>query len=197
VSLYADAGPVGTASSPPYQWTWQSASVADGVHRLTVLGGDTSGNSASAFVDVLVSNAPPVSPRVTFAAWDTDHAWVEIVFSKPMNRTSVETNLQTTPITEHSLSWANDTHLFIVLTGTWSQGQRHVVTIDAAATDLEGVTMSNGFTYEFQSSQRASSEFPWSLINIALVAGVVLTLAAFLRTRRRRGIATRAASAQM
>ena len=146
VSLYADAGLVGTSSSPPYQWTWQSASVADGVHRLTVLGGDTSGNSASAFVDVLVSNAPPVSPRVTFAAWDTDHAWVEIVFSKPMNRTSVETNLQTTPITEHSLSWANDTHLFIVLTGTWSQGQRHVVTIDAAATDLEGVTMSSGFT---------------------------------------------------
>jgi hypothetical protein len=194
VSLYADASLIGTSSSPPYRWTWPSTSVTDGVHRLTVLAGDTSGNTATSFVDVIVRNTPPAPPRVTLAAWDPDHAWVEIAFSAPMNRTSVEANLQTYPLTVHSVSWANDTRLFVVLSGAWSQGQKHLVTIAATAADVQGVAMSTTFTYEFQSSQRAASLFPWTPINIALVVGIMVTLGAFLRTRRRRGIATRAAS---
>ena len=186
VSFSMDGSPIGTYPTPPYTWAWRTTDVADGAHRLTMVASDTSGNRGSATADVIVRNTSPVPPQVSLAAWDPDHAWVEISFSKPMNRSSVAMNLQTDPITGHSLSWTDDTHLFVVLSGSVTDGQTYQVTIGSPATDAQGVPMAGAFRYEFQPNRRPVSDISWNLLTLLLVVSVTLTIAGLVRTRRRR-----------
>src|SRR2546428_14156564 len=130
-----DGSLVGTSPPPPHTWAWRTTDVGDGAHRLTMVASDTSGNRGSATADVIVRNTSPVPPQVSLAAWDPDHAWVEISFSKPMNRSSVAMNLQTDPITGHSLSWTVDPRCVVVLSGSVTDGQTHQVPIGSAALD--------------------------------------------------------------
>src|SRR2546426_5139762 len=195
VSFSVDGWLTGTYPTPPYTWAWRTTDVPDGAHRLTINASDASGNSGSATADVTVRNTSPVPPQVSFAAWDPDHAWIEISFSKPMNRSSVSMNLQTDPITGHSLSWANDTHLFVVLSGSLTDGQTYRLTIRAAATDTQGISMADAFRYEFQPNRQLMSDLSWNLLTLLLVLSVTLTIGGLLRTRHRRenlpGAATR------
>jgi Bacterial Ig domain len=52
-------GPVQT--TPPYQYTWDSRTVANGTHSLEALASDGAGNTSSAFASVTVSNGPVIS----------------------------------------------------------------------------------------------------------------------------------------
>jgi hypothetical protein len=74
-----------------------------------------------------------------------------------------------------------------------TEGQKHVVTLTPAAKDAQGVPMAAAFTYEFQPRQPVAFDVPWNFVNLALFIGVIVTAAAFVRTRRQRALAARVA----
>jgi ELWxxDGT repeat protein len=62
VEFYADATLLGTDTSAPYGLSWNTASVADGLHTLTAKAHDAAGNvTTSAGVEVLVDNTAPTT----------------------------------------------------------------------------------------------------------------------------------------
>jgi len=61
VQLMADGTELGApATAPPFVFPWNTASVADGQHALSAIAADAAGNSATAVVNVVVANTPPV-----------------------------------------------------------------------------------------------------------------------------------------
>jgi len=56
VEFYIDGALKKTASASPYEYTWDSANVSNGTHKILTKAYDTSGNTASAEVTVNVSN---------------------------------------------------------------------------------------------------------------------------------------------
>ena len=62
VDFLVDGTVVGTASSSPYTFSWNSASVADGTHTVAARAVDTAGNQTTTqAVNVTVDNTPPAS----------------------------------------------------------------------------------------------------------------------------------------
>jgi hypothetical protein len=62
VEFRIDGALIGTADiTSPYGVTWNSTTVEDGTHTLSIVGRDTSNNTASASVVVTVSNQPPTN----------------------------------------------------------------------------------------------------------------------------------------
>ncbi|HTD80915.1 MAG TPA: Ig-like domain-containing protein, partial [Thermoplasmata archaeon] len=185
VDLYVDGAFFASSLSPPYAWVWPSVGLSEGAHLLRAMATDTSGNQQNASANVDVRNAVPTPPTVLSAGWDANRSWVEIEFSQPMNRTSVEANLATSPIAEHTVLWANDSHLFVALTGPITPGTKYTVMISIGARDTQGTGMAEGFTYEFIPSPQASSENPWYLIELLLVLSLIITSVGVLSTRHR------------
>ena len=71
VSLSVDGTVVGSSSSSPFTISWNSASVINGTHTLTVTAKDAAGNSASASRQVTVntiSNSDVTSPTVSITS---------------------------------------------------------------------------------------------------------------------------------
>lgn len=68
----ADLGP--PVDSPPFVFSWNTASVADGPHALGAVAVDASGNSATAVVTVNVANAPPVLSAISIGGLGPDRA---------------------------------------------------------------------------------------------------------------------------
>ncbi|NOT62821.1 MAG: S8 family serine peptidase [Acidobacteria bacterium] len=65
VSFSVDGVGLGTDTTAPYGFSWNTAAVANGPHTLTVTATDTAGNTANSLISVTVSNAvvdttPPV-----------------------------------------------------------------------------------------------------------------------------------------
>ena len=56
VSFALDGASIGNSSSAPYTVSWNSGSVANGTHTMTVTAFDAAGNNASAMVQITVSN---------------------------------------------------------------------------------------------------------------------------------------------
>lgn len=61
VELYADNAttPIGSATAAPYAFTWNSLTVANGIHTLTVKAYDAAGNTKSASISVTTNNPLP------------------------------------------------------------------------------------------------------------------------------------------
>jgi Domain of unknown function (DUF4082)/Bacterial Ig-like domain/Bacterial Ig domain len=74
----ANIGPVQT--TPPFQYTWDSRTVANGTHSIAAVVADSAGNTSTASVWVSVSNRPvisavsasSISPTSQAIAWTTD-----------------------------------------------------------------------------------------------------------------------------
>lgn len=75
----AELGPPVTA--PPFTFSWNTTSAADGPHALGAIARDAAGNAATAVVNVAIDNAPPVlsapaigaaSPTRVDVLWTTD-----------------------------------------------------------------------------------------------------------------------------
>jgi thermitase len=58
VTFSVDGVSQGIASAAPYNFSWNTASVANGSHTLKVMASDAAGNTASAQISVTVSNGP-------------------------------------------------------------------------------------------------------------------------------------------
>jgi len=67
VSLYADGSLIGTLASAPYQFQWNTSSLAAGSpHTLKTVATDQAGNSASVTITVTIRDT--VAPRVSFVS---------------------------------------------------------------------------------------------------------------------------------
>jgi hypothetical protein len=68
VSYSVDGAVIGTATSSPYSFSWNSASVASGIHNITATATDAAGNSASNTIQVTVNTTvlPPASIPSSF-----------------------------------------------------------------------------------------------------------------------------------
>ena len=69
VTLKIDGAAAGTDTSAPYVFTWNTSTVANGVHTLSATAVDASGNSSSVTLSVLVSNTlDTTSPTINITA---------------------------------------------------------------------------------------------------------------------------------
>jgi peptidoglycan/xylan/chitin deacetylase (PgdA/CDA1 family)/archaellum component FlaF (FlaF/FlaG flagellin family) len=77
VDFLVDGQQVGTASSAPYTFSWNSQSVADGAHTIAARAVDTAGNTAtSSAVSVTVANANILkNPSLETASGSTPTCW--------------------------------------------------------------------------------------------------------------------------
>ncbi len=66
VSLSIDGSTVGTLNAAPYQWSWNTSSLANGTHTLLATARDVAGNTATHTLTVSVSNADTTPPTVAF-----------------------------------------------------------------------------------------------------------------------------------
>lgn len=184
VSFQVDGVLWAVDASAPYEWIWRSANVADGTHRLTAIAEDASGNRAR--VDVDVRTYAAMSPRVTGVSWDPAHLDLEISFSKPMNRSSVEQNLQLAPLTDHLIVWRDDTRLHLILTAAAIGAGAHVVRIAPSAMDAEGIALTEEFMVALPPIlEQASPVIPWILVALALIPSLVIAIAGVAHSRRR------------
>ena len=91
VSLYAGGQLVGTDSSAPYQFSWDSSGVNDGNVTLIAYADDSSGNQGqSGNVVVLVVNQDPIAPPVE------DQTPPGVVISNPANGSTVSRTVNIT-----------------------------------------------------------------------------------------------------
>jgi hypothetical protein len=66
VGLTVDGVSLGTDTSVPYSFTWNTATVANGTHTLVATATDAAGNTASATITVTVNN--PTAPTVSITS---------------------------------------------------------------------------------------------------------------------------------
>ncbi|HXM57715.1 MAG TPA: N,N-dimethylformamidase beta subunit family domain-containing protein [Candidatus Dormibacteraeota bacterium] len=116
VQFFADGAAVGSAvTSPPYQVSWDSTSVANGSHVLTAKAADGAGNTTmSAGVSVTVSNAPPpaisgisaggVTTSTATIGWTTDVASSSQVEYGTTASYGSSSALDSTAVTSHSVA---------------------------------------------------------------------------------------------
>ncbi|HYV43892.1 MAG TPA: PHB depolymerase family esterase [Myxococcaceae bacterium] len=76
VELSVDGSVVGTSTAPPYQVSWNTASVGNGGHTVTAKAFDAAGNSASSSSSVTVSNAGGTT-TVSFSSIAGDDGYVK------------------------------------------------------------------------------------------------------------------------
>jgi len=57
VTLSIDQNAIGTVTAAPYSFSWDTTTVSDGVHVVTVTAADAAGNTASASLNVTIRNA--------------------------------------------------------------------------------------------------------------------------------------------
>jgi hypothetical protein len=90
VQFNVDGTSIGSLSSAPYTTTWNSGSVADGSHTLTVTAQDAAGNTTtSAGVAITVRNTPPIITAIASSSiasttqtitWTTDELATSTVY---------------------------------------------------------------------------------------------------------------------
>jgi hypothetical protein len=62
IVITVDGIVVSTLTSLPYEYSWDSASIADGVHSIAITVTDTAGNQATTSINITVINTPPPPP---------------------------------------------------------------------------------------------------------------------------------------
>ena len=94
VELFVDGSLHATDSLGPYQFTWDSNTVADGDHRLEARAFDASGNEGtSTSVSVAVDNAPDPAP-VPDPALEPDTTLPNVTLLNPIAGSTVERNIK-------------------------------------------------------------------------------------------------------
>ncbi len=139
----------GTPSSLNIGTYWVSISVSDGLNKdhtnftLTVIGQKPKQNFTRPKVEVtnIINNSHNVSVNTSK---------IVITFSKPMNRTSVESSLFISPSVNYTLSWnKNNTELQIIFNENLSYNETYFVSISTNAKDSEGNNLKNPFNLLF------------------------------------------------
>lgn len=172
------AGTVQTANASglqPATFYWFALRTADSVPNWSPISDLATINTLPTYIP----NGSTPAPHVVAAWANVTLPTVDIVFSEPMNRSSVVAVLQVTPDTAYHAEWLNDSHLRITFEGPLLPATQYAVTIGASALDQGGDPLEVGYRYAFTSpastSSVPSSPIPWAWP--ALVAVVVIIVA--------------------
>ena len=130
---------------------WVNISVSDGLHTA----------AANFTITVKTRQAPPppnnTSPKIDSTSVDNyrnnvsvNNSEIIIKFSKPMNRSSVESALSVSTNVEYTLEWNNDsTELKIIFKDKLDYNTTYNITIDPTAKDIYGNYLSSPFKLFF------------------------------------------------
>ncbi len=141
------------------------------------------------------SLAPVVQPSVLGVTYTPGNQQLDVLFSQPMDRASVESAISIQPAASFAITWLGDNHLQLQLGASMSGNAEYTLTIAPTARDSNGMAMGDPFTFQFTVSPASSgsapslgdlfssSWLPW--ITIALAAGWIVALLLYRRSRRK------------
>jgi chitodextrinase len=128
-------------------------------------------------------------PTVDSVSFNPTNATLEVVFSEPMNRTSVEQSLSINPGMSLSVTWVSDQHLQIHFSKTLASNMTYLLAIAPLAADQTGTPMAKTFTFRFAGIGGPQGSLPAPvdlaipfLLGIAALGGI--SLAVFVRSVR-------------
>lgn len=130
----------------------------------------------------------PGPPLVQNALFVGSPATLEIAFSEPMDRASVEGAIRLEPAAAFRATWVDDARLHLEFLAPLLEGAQYVLTLATSAMDQQGERMTGEFTFQFR-ALAATSTGPlelvqWSVFGLPIVAASLAALAAALRNRR-------------
>src|SRR3989454_200546 len=146
---------------------------------LTVRDGDGATGFAGTTLTADVAPGPTPRPTVTSVTWYQDRSQLEVIFSKSMNRTSVQGNLAVAPGAIRAFTWETDARLVVDFAGLSYNGPVYVVSLASGSSDIGGLTMDQGFSYGFRPTSTPptaspAAELPWFLLALSgLTLGIV------------------------
>ncbi len=178
------AGTVQSANASglqPATFYWFALRTADSVPNWSPISNLATINTLPASLP----NGSATAPEVMTAWANVTAPTVDVVFTEPMNRSSVVAALQVNPALSYHVDWVSDTHLRIVFDAPLQPGTQYVVTIGAGALDLQGMALAGAYRYAFTSTPSPSpASIPWAWLALIAVAVVVVALAVLVRSGR-------------
>jgi hypothetical protein len=140
------------------------------------------------------SLTPPLGPTVLGVTYGPDHQQLDVVFSQPMNRSSVEAAISFQPSTAYEITWVNDTHLQLRLGSSPAGNMVYNLTIGPQARNSGGLGMGDAFTFQFTVPPAAggssnpldwffSGWLPW--ITLAIAGAAVAVFVLYQRSRKK------------
>jgi hypothetical protein len=137
--------------------------------------------------DVDVATASLPRPAVLFASLNPSGTSIEIAFSSPMNRSSVEGAIAfSDPIVYHVV-WADDRHLQVVLDESLVPGVQYRLTLSTSAADQDGLALGAPFTYTFTAPEptpmTGASGDVWVGLATALGGSIIVLLLVIFQDR--------------
>jgi len=114
-------------------------------------------------------------PAVNGVWYTPSRPQLDVVFTKSMNRTSVEGSVTIGPDVNYRTEWANDAHIMILIETPLAAGAAYHLTIEPAAADRNGNLLANGFTFRFVAElvePQGAGDVPLGIV-VGLLAGVV------------------------
>ena len=179
--------------------SWQTYSgpffvSGDGMHTLDYYSTDRAGNAAAA-VSIAV-NVDATAPGVTTASPRGANVnatpVITVVFSEPMDRTSVETAFSINPDMNGAFSWSADSRTLTFLPDrSLDPSTTYVVFIDSRARDAAGNPLSGAYSFSFTTATAplgfGFADAWWLLALIAALGGGTL----FMIMRKRMAAASK------
>jgi len=141
------------------------------------------------------TTGPVVGPAVLGVTYSPETQELDVIFTQPMNRSSVESAISIDPSAGFTLSWVNDSHLQVLLGPSLGGDTEYGLLIAPTALSAAGQAMSDPFTFRFVVPAASTTAgpnpadwfsaiwFPW--ITLALAAGWVVSLLLYRRSRKK------------
>ncbi len=112
-------------------------------------------------------------PAVNGVWFTPSNPQLDVVFTKSMNRTSVEQSVNIDGGVNYLAEWMNDAHIMILIKTPLAAGAAYHLTIEPDATDRNGNPLASGFTFRFEvtAEPQGKGEVPLGIV-LGLLAGV-------------------------
>jgi hypothetical protein len=162
-------------------------------YTVSIAGEDAAGNALPATSWSFTTEAapditPPTVSSVSLTGEDVQPTdTFTIIFSEPMNHSSVEEAISVTPgVTITDYSWSGNT-LTLTLDSDLEPGTDYTVTVDTTATDSSGNPLDEPYTASFttQKPQEHKEELPLEYVIPLLIIIIILLLLALLVKRKK------------
>ena len=125
-------------------------------------------------------------PTVDSISFNPSQPQLDVVFSEPMNRTSVENSLSLSPGVPVQVTWISDMQLRIQFQPGLAESTTYLLAIAPHAADEQGTPMARTFTFKFSGPPpEVAGTIALVILLASGVAGLVLlSLAVFTRSVR-------------
>ncbi len=126
-------------------------------------------------------------PSVDSVGFNPSQAQVEIVFSEPMNHTSVEGSLTISPNVPFGVTWDNDTRVTVLIHAPLVSETTYQLMIRPHAADTEGTPLAKTFTFTFNGLPSPSAQAFFGVPSV-LMLPLLVSIAALTVTSMLAGI---------